>query len=132
MAASFVVIGNPSSRRIELFQAALAGLGLPHARLVAWADLLAGRASLAEALTPGAVVRIESPGKDFEVARALIAAGADVPDEGAHDRISRAAAERLAFDKGQILYSHQWYLGFCAALDLVERQLAEGPPHRLM
>ena len=55
----FVLIGNPGCRRVELFQAALAGLGLPPAYLVAYADLLAGNAHLAEVVPPGAVVRID-------------------------------------------------------------------------
>src|SRR6266540_1667539 len=114
----FVVIGNPGSRRIELFQAALNELRLPAAQVVSYLDLLSGNEALPRSVRDGTVVRIESPGKDFEVERALIAAGADAAD----------ADER--FDRGRILYPRQWYLGYCATLRLIELQLAECPPPR--
>jgi hypothetical protein len=133
-APPFVVVGNPGSRRVELFQAALGGLGLPAARIVAYADLLGGHAHLASAVPPGAIVRIESPGKDFAVEQALLLLGADEPDveSPCYQRIERAAVEQLVFDKGRILPLRQWYLGLRAALRLIEQQLDACPPHRLM
>jgi hypothetical protein len=133
-APPFVVVGNPGSRRVELFQAALCGLGHAPAQVVAYADLLAGRVHLASAVRPGAVVRIESPGKDFAVEQALLALGAAEPDVDPprYERLTRAAVERLTFDKGRILALRQWYLGLQAALRLIADQLAAGPAHRLM
>jgi hypothetical protein len=49
------VVGNPGSRRVELFQAALGGWGFAPAHVVAYADILSGRAHLASAVPPGAV-----------------------------------------------------------------------------
>src|SRR5262245_36966858 len=120
-APPFVVVGNPGSRRVELCQAALGGLALPPARGVAYADLRAGRAHLASAVRPGAVVRIESPGKDFVVEQALLALGADEQDAEhcRYERLARAAVERLLFEKGRILPLRQWYLGLQAALRLI-------------
>jgi glutathione synthase/RimK-type ligase-like ATP-grasp enzyme len=129
----FVVIGNPGSRRIELFQAALNELRLPAARVVSYLDLLSGKVALPQSVRDGTVVRIESPGKDFEVERALIAAGADAADDDERfDRVSRRAAQDLSFERGRILYPRQWYLGYCATLRLIELQLAECPPPRWM
>lgn len=130
--SGFVLVANPESRRVALFQAALRDLGLPTARLVAWADLLAGRADLTETVRAGDVVRIESPGKEFAVERALLALGADQPDDPRYERLDRASVETLSFDKGAILFPRQWFLGLRAALALVARQLAACPPHRLM
>lgn len=127
-----ILIGNPGGRRVELFQAALARKGRPPARLVAYADLLAGRAQLGEIARPGSVVRIESPGKDFPVERALLRFGAEAAAAERYDWIDGAAASKLEFDQGRIWPSRQWYLGLCAALQLIERQLAECPWHRLM
>jgi hypothetical protein len=129
----FVVIGNPGSRRIEMFQAALAGRRLPAARVVSYLDLLSGKERLTQSIRDGAVVRIESPGKDFDVERALIAAGAEVADgDEGFDHISAQSARNLSFERGRILFPLQWYLGYCATLRLIERQLIECPPHRLM
>jgi glutathione synthase/RimK-type ligase-like ATP-grasp enzyme len=129
----FVVIGAPGSRRVELFQAAINQLRLPEAQVVSYLDLLSGKVALPQTVRKDSVVRIESPGKDFEIERELIATGADVAggDEG-FDRISRSAARALSFERGRIFYPRQWYLGYCATLRLIERQLAECPPHRLM
>jgi hypothetical protein len=133
-----VVIGYPGSRRVALLQQARANLNLPPARVVPYLDLLTGRSALGEHVRAGTAVRIESPDKDFETERALIAAGADVADEdavdagGGYERISRRAAEQLTFERGRILYPRQWYLGFRAALRLIEAQLAACPRHAPM
>ena len=133
----FVVIGNPGTRRIDLFQSALRRLGLPPARVVSYADLIAGRdarerQALPGAVRPGAVVRIESPDQDFGVERAILALGADAAGEDGCDSLPRAVVERLPFEPGRMLSSRQWYLGLCEALRLIERQLADCPDHQLM
>ncbi len=134
----FVVVGASSSKRVELFQAALGRMGQPCARVVPYADLLTGRVALPEVVRPGAVVRIDSPDMDFAVERALLELGADVEDdedaadEGGYARAARRAVAELAFDGGAILYPRQWYLGYRELLRRIERQLAECPPHAPM
>jgi hypothetical protein len=128
----WVIVGAPESRRIALFQAALAGLGLPPARVLSYLDLLSGRAALTSVVRPGALLRIESPDRDFRVEQALLAAGADAAEEEACPRISRGAALALPFERGRILYPRQWYLGFCRALEEIERQREPCPPHGLV
>jgi hypothetical protein len=126
-----VVVGNPGCRRVALFQEALARRGLSPATLIPYADLIAGRATLEQVVRPGTVVRLDSPGRDFEVEKALLAAGAEEADAEGPTRISRHAAERLPFDKGRIWYPRQWYLGFRATLRRLDGQLARCPPHVL-
>ncbi|NTW04233.1 MAG: hypothetical protein HGA19_23710, partial [Oscillochloris sp.] len=130
--ANVVLIANPGSRRVDLFQAALCGLGMAPARLVAWIDLLGGAVDLGDVVRAGDIVRIESPGKDFAVERALLTLGAEQPDDPGYDRLGRASTAALSFDKGAILYPRQWYLGLRAALALITAQLASCPSHRLM
>jgi hypothetical protein len=77
-------------------------------------------------------VRIESPGKSFEAERVLLALGADAADAEGAACLSRREVEALRFERGRLLPSRQWYLGFCRALRRIERQLAECPAHRLM
>jgi hypothetical protein len=67
------VVGIPAGRRVALFQDAMRATGLPAARVVPWLDVLGGRAEF----RPGELVRIDSPGEDAEVDRAL--RGADDP-----------------------------------------------------
>jgi hypothetical protein len=129
--AGWVVVGNPGCRRVALFQEALTRCRLPAATLVPYADLIAGRATLEQFVRPGTVVRLESPGRDFEVEKALLAEGADEIAAGRPTRISRQAAARLAFDKGRIWYPRQWYLGFRATFRRLEEQLSRCPRHVL-
>src|SRR5260221_5821411 len=128
-ANSFVVIGIQGSRRIELFQAALDGIGLPPAQIVSYLDVIKDHTIL-DTIPPDAVVRIESPGKDFETERALLALGADCDDsDGEYERLSRQMVQNLSFEKGLILPSRQWYLGYQALLRRIEPALAR---YRLM
>jgi hypothetical protein len=124
----FVVFGNPGDVRLDLFQGALRDRGLPPARVIAYRDLLAGRADLAADLAnriaPGSLVRIDSPGRDAEVERALLAQGADLAAAEGSPVVGRTALDRLAPDKGRILHPRQWYLGFRSVLEKIERSLA--------
>ena len=63
MPTPFVIIGNAGNRRIDLFQQALAAHGLPFAQLVTYQDLIAGRVTLPEVVTPGSILRIEVAGE---------------------------------------------------------------------
>ncbi|MCI0458119.1 MAG: STM4014 family protein [Gemmataceae bacterium] len=117
---------------MTLFQEALARLALPPALVVPWADLLAGRVRLAEVVRRGNVVRIESPGQDFEVEQLLLAEGATPAAAEESPFLGKRELRRLAFDKGRILHPRQWYLGFRRVLRRLARQLAACPPHGLM
>lgn len=123
----FLFLGNPGSRRYELFQQALAALELPPARLVSYLDLLEQRVSLSALLTPATIVRIDSPGKDFAVERALLALGAEATDPDpageSYIRLPQRACDTLTFDKGLMLPSRQWYLGYRLLLQHISRQL---------
>lgn len=128
----FVILGNPDSRRVSWFQAALAGLRLPPAQLVSYADLIAGRTTLREVVQPGTIVRIESPGKDWEVERALLALGADAASGKEFEWLDHEQINQLRFERGRILPLRQWYLGWCELLKRIEQQLAHCSPHHLM
>src|SRR5947207_11259838 len=126
--ATFAVIGDPSSKRVELFQAALGRLGQPPARVVAYGDLIAGRAALVDVVRRGDIVRIDSPDQDFEVERALLALGAGVEDEdGEYARETRRVVGELAFDIGAILFPRQWYLCYLELLRIIARPLCACP-----
>jgi hypothetical protein len=130
-ARSMHIIGNPGNRRVAHFQSALAALGWPPARVVSYHDLLTGTRHLADELSPGALVRIESPGEDFEVERLLLRAGFEAAQAEGSPATGPAALDRLTFDPGRILYPRQWYLGYRAALARVAGQLSQAAPHWL-
>src|ERR1051325_9143102 len=74
-AQRFLLIGNPGSRRVVLFQDALRLLGMPQAKVIPYIDLMMGRRSLAAAIETGMIVKVESPGKDFSVEKQILALG---------------------------------------------------------
>jgi hypothetical protein len=128
-----VLVGVPAGRRTELFQAALARARAPAALVVPYTELLCGRTSLTDLVLPGTLVRIDSPGKDFETELALLKAGADEEDEGGdYARAARSTLAAMEFERGRINWPRQWYLGFRRALRMLEEQLLASRAHRLM
>ncbi len=109
---NFIVIANPENRRPGFLQQALSHFNLPPATIISYEHLIAGKQTLEQFNTPNTIIRFESPEKNFDVDKAIIAAGFAVPDDGQHQRISPAEVAKLEFDKGRILYPRQWYLGW--------------------
>jgi glutathione synthase/RimK-type ligase-like ATP-grasp enzyme len=129
----FVVLCNPENRRLAYFQSALSKCGIPCAEVVAYRDFLQGRVDIRTVITPQSVLRIESPGENFEVERALLALGADEDDGGTPiPRLTQAQIAQLSLDKGRISHTAQWFLGFRAALWKVKNQMAEAGSTALM
>ncbi|MBD0265047.1 MAG: STM4014 family protein [Tolypothrix sp. Co-bin9] len=116
-----IIIANPENRRVIFFKKALNNLNLPPAIVVAYADLIAGK-TLEHFNTPDTIIRFDSPEKNFEVEKAIIAVGAEIAT-GKHQQINSAEAAKLVFDKGRILYPRQWYLGWRYLLQQWEKQL---------
>lgn len=115
-ARPFVIIGTPEDRRVTLFQEALARLDLPPACVIAYADLLEQRVDVEAAVPHHAIVRLESPGKSWEINRVLALRGGE----------SAEIARRSGFDfptlatPGDYVPSWAWYTGFCQCLDALE------------
>ena len=118
--SDLVVVGSPGDERVDRLQAARARRGEPPARVVAWVDAALRPDALADAVRPGTVVRLDSPGKSFEAERALLAAGAGAPeDDPGLERataLSRAEALALAPERGRIRSPRQWYRGLRATV----------------
>lgn len=122
----FVVVASAENRRVDLFQQAVAKLKLPPIHLVTYQQLLDGEVRLADCLQAGDVLRIESAGKSAETTRLFLQNGASLLDQ------SDAFSDPNALEKGLLYSTRQWYLGFCAALDLIDAQRQHAPPHRIM
>ncbi len=76
-----LLIGVPGSRRTQLFQDALSRAGKPAARVVSFIDLLREKTTITDLISADTVVRVDSPGKDFETERALLHAGSEAASE---------------------------------------------------
>ncbi|MDA7980663.1 MAG: STM4014 family protein [Pirellulales bacterium] len=111
---------------MKLFQTALNGRGSGAACVVSYFDVLQGSVSLFESLaqneedsTQGTILRIESPGEDHLVERALIARGATGTSE-----ISQASALRMRADHGRVRFVGQWFAGYSLLLADIESTLS--------
>jgi len=110
----YVVIANPDGKRWQLYSRELAlfwgerGIA-PEIDVVPWRDVVA-RAGNLDGLTAfdhPALVRLESPGRDWDVSRLLLQAGADIsPDEPPGDWLA------LPYEKGRLLRPGLLYRGF--------------------
>ncbi len=98
--ARFTVVGNPGSRRVTMFRAAVRAAGCPDPEVLAWRDVLRGDI----ALTEGTLLRVDSPGEDAEV-----------------DRLLRGSALGPGWDPARVEGGATWYRNFTSAL----RRLAE-------
>ncbi|MEU3464815.1 STM4014 family protein [Streptomyces sp. NPDC006733] len=98
-AVRFAVVGNPGNRRVTMFADAVRAAGLPAPRVVAWSDVLRGTYGFA----PGELVRVDSPGEEPEVDRAL-----------------RGGADPTRVEGGAL-----WYRRFTATVEEVARTAAE-------
>ncbi len=124
---TLTIIANPENRRVGLLQQALANLNLPPATVISYADLITGKQNL-EQFKPNNMIRFDSPEKNFEVDKAIIAAGEGLEgvegvEGNTHQQISSQEVAKLEFDKGRILYPRQWYLGWRNLLQRWEARL---------
>ncbi|MCJ8280773.1 MAG: hypothetical protein MJK14_13005, partial [Rivularia sp. ALOHA_DT_140] len=69
------IIANPENRRVGLLQKALENLNLPRATVISYADLITGKQNLEQFNSPDNIIRFDSPEKNFEVDKAIIAVG---------------------------------------------------------
>ena len=121
---NFVLLGNHQSPRIAGFQAALEKLNLPAAKLILWRDFLRGEIQLGQAMQGADFLRIESPGRDWEVEKLLLKRGAALSEiEGEFAWLPREKIEKLTFEKGRLWPSRQWFFGLKSALHEIEMQL---------
>ncbi len=125
-------------RRLELFRNTLEqseyGQSIEGIIVVSFQGLIRGAVELSDIVEPDDIVRIESPGKDFELERDLLRLGIsskesdfNLPGALCHDDI-----DALQFDRGLILSQHQWYQGWCRLLRLIDVQLKASAPHMVM
>jgi glutathione synthase/RimK-type ligase-like ATP-grasp enzyme len=147
----FVVVGEPESRRVQLFSEAVAVRGDNDMLVVSYLDLIAGATCLESVVRNGDVVRLESPGKNFELERELLrlgtgerfsstapppaaknATGTDTFAFPVNGELSDRQIDSLVFDRGLILPQRQWYRGWCSVLNLIAAQLSKSESHILM
>ncbi len=114
----YFCLWNPESPRAVCFNASVFDRSRELPRSMSWADFLQG--SPLPAPTGSTIVRIESPGKNWPVEKALLQRGAARMTAGEHDHLSWEEACALEDDPGRVNASRQHHLGFRDCLNQVQ------------
>lgn len=94
--------------------------GFPRPLLTPYQDVIARPWNLRADVSPGTLLRIESPGRDAEVRRLIMNRGYRAAFNEGRPAVSPADVARLVSVKGLIVDARQWYLGFCGVLRDIE------------
>lgn len=121
MSPHFIVIANQENRRVSFLQQALEKLHLSPATVITYSDLITQKVKLDSFNSPHNIIRFDSPERNFETEKLVLAVGANFP--GLHKRISKTDLVNLEFEKGRIRYPRQWYLGWKHLLQQWEKQI---------
>jgi hypothetical protein len=121
----FVILGGRGDPRVQAFGDALARAGLAPAHLIDYRDVCTSPSRFAAKLPAGALLRIESPGRDPVVTQALLAAG--IASCRARGEPFIAAETVPLQEKGRIVEPRQAFRGLGAVLDHVSAALAGRP-----
>ncbi len=99
------LIGNPENRRVRDFQLAVQELGYASPNCLSYEELLRDPESLANLDVD--LLRIDSPGENESVTKALIALG--------------GGPENLMLKFGEIAFPKEFHRGFCKVLEWIEQ-----------
>ncbi len=123
---AWVLICNPENRRQSFFTEALGKQQGRPPVIISYLELLQAvnpTECLKEKLKPirhcQIKVKIESPGENFEVTKALIVLGAGEYSK----RLDPDSAKQLRYDKGRFKYLKEWYLGYRHLLSEIDKVL---------
>jgi hypothetical protein len=127
LAPRYVVVANPDSVRWRAYEPDLRGFWAARGvsaevELVPWCEVVPRDGNLdgLPAFDRPAIVRLESPGRDWEVAKQLLQAGARANGE-AGDWLN------LPHEKGRLVRPLLFYQGFCRVLQGLEASFAQRP-----
>lgn len=100
--AKVLIVGNPENRRNSYFISALEKNKINSYKIISYTDLIRGIEKIEDYLEDGSILRIESPGENFEVEKLLIAFG----DRSKSDILNEK--EQV----GKIFFPTLWYKGY--------------------
>jgi hypothetical protein len=124
MSFALVVIGNSGCRRVAFWNAAAQRLGWPQPRLVRYADLLAGRTTLADHLCDGCLLRFETAADNWETFKLLLKHGGEVARQEGYPSLDDTEIDKLEYERGWLVRPRQAYLGYCRLLESLDAQTA--------
>lgn len=130
---TYLLIGNPDNRRVQMFADELRAHDHPEPVVLSHTELLDSDLSALDALPDQPyVVRLESVGEDFGIEKRLLHLGYDAAlDAGCHV-VEPEQIDALTYDRGRILCPRQQHLGFHRYLERLDEVLARHPQWRAL
>jgi len=122
--SDFGLFCNPESRRVEGFCIALGRTLHQRPKLIPWKWVLEGREWEQKAGGIPTFLRLESPGRNWQVEQRLLLEGATIEDEETSRgwrRIPPETVPSLTNDPGRVLPMRQWFLAWRHALDKLSK-----------
>jgi glutathione synthase/RimK-type ligase-like ATP-grasp enzyme len=113
--SEYALFCNPESRRVEGFSIALGRALRQRPRLIPWRWVLEGAAWEKQLDSAPNFLRLESPGRNWNVEQQLLLRGAAIEDEEAACDWRRMPADSISSltnDPGRVLPMRQWFLGW--------------------
>lgn len=126
---SFLIIGHPEHRRVHFFQEALARHGAQPARVLSYEQLVSEQIDWADYLRPETILRIESPGENTTVMRALLRLGAARSPSTATcpQALEPDFEDPAQRERGRLIHPTQRFMGFRAILEQLQDALTQHP-----
>ncbi|MEM7013093.1 MAG: STM4014 family protein [Verrucomicrobiota bacterium] len=126
---NLAILANSENRRCQFFLEAAKCLGIRNVVVVPWIDYLSGDIEFSNL----DLLRIESPGENFDVERQFIVRGAELAaQEPQFSHIDESAARVLARDLGRIRFQRQWQHGWSLTLREIADRIRQLPNLRVM
>jgi glutathione synthase/RimK-type ligase-like ATP-grasp enzyme len=120
MKRHLAVVGNPGCRRVAFWKAASARLGWAGFDVFTYPDLVQDRFG---SIPSDAVVRIETPGGDWETFKLLLKHGGKLAQSEGYPALDDRAIDRLQYERGWLIRPRQAHLGYLRLLRSLEFHL---------
>lgn len=111
-----IILGPQTSFRVKAFQAALAASHAPAARVIGYHQFLENPDLLRAALSPGSILRFETPDQDPAELTALLARGVDACRKAGYRTLDVDDVTHTICDAGRLSPPAQLYFGLADAL----------------
>lgn len=107
--SEYIIIGNLENRRVDFFREALKKIKNKPLKEIHYLDILQGRFDWLS-IPKNAIIRLESPGENFEVEKELISKGSN-------------GSIHIDEDFGRVRHLSEWYRGYKILLKEIEELL---------
>lgn len=109
----FIIIGNPDSQRVQLFQSEASAQGIP-CETYDYLDFLENNLFLEQILISDGILKIESPDEHPEARAYFVRKG---------EEVLKTNTVKQPIEFGRIQYNRLWYHGYCEFLDQLHRHI---------